>query len=158
VLGVDLHAIEIALAHGQDPDTAPRSAPTAGAAASFVYRAFDPADRVKLPNTALRQAFAHAFPDGLLFQYPKSRGSIQRDFKWLGSYRYGITHLGGRDADDLRQRCEAASALLGWPAPYADLAIAPAAHGAEVPGHGTALPAAPISSTSPMSQPLEVTS
>jgi hypothetical protein len=29
-------------------------------------------------------------------------------------------HLGGRDAADLRARCESASTLLGWPAPYAD--------------------------------------
>lgn len=159
VLGVDLHAIEIAIAHGLDPDTVPRSAPTAGAAASFVYRAFDPADRVKLPDTALRQAFASAFPDGLLFQYPKSQGSIERDFKWLGSYRYGITHLGGRDAHELRQRCEAASALLGWPAPYAELAAAPAAHGADAPGHSATLPAAPTPASPPdRNHPLEMPS
>lgn len=159
VLGVDLHAIEIAIAHGLDPDTVPRSAPTAGAAASFVYRAFDPADRVKLPDTALRQAFASAFPDGLLFQYPKSQGSIERDFKWLGSYRYGITHLGGRDAHELRQRCEAASALLGWPAPYAELAAAPVAHGAGAPGHSATLPAAPTpASPSDRNHPLEMPS
>ena len=34
--------------------------------------------------------------------------------------------LGGRDATDLRQRCERASALLGWPAPYAHAASAAA--------------------------------
>ncbi len=64
-------------------------------------------------------AFAPQFPDGLLFCFPKPRGSMARDFKWLGSYRYGIVHLGGRDAADLRARCESASALLGWPAPFA---------------------------------------
>jgi len=42
---------------------------------------------------------------------------MTRDFKWLGSYRYGIVHLGARDMDDLRERCRDASALLGWPAP-----------------------------------------
>jgi hypothetical protein len=27
-------------------------------------------------------------------------------------------HLGGNDPMDLRERCEHASSLLGWPAPY----------------------------------------
>lgn len=121
VLGIDLHAMALALAHGRDPASARRSAPTAGAAASFVYRAFDPAQRVHLPSTEQTHAFTQAYPDALLFPYPKSAGSVARDFKWLGSYRYGITHLGGRDAADLRARCEAASALLGWRAPYAEL-------------------------------------
>ena len=66
-------------------------------------------------------AFHEAWPDALLLTFPKSRGSTERDYKWLGSHRYGIMHLGGQDAADLRQRCEAASALLGWTAPYADL-------------------------------------
>ena len=122
VLGIDLHAMALALAHGRDPASARRGVPTAGAAASFVYRAFDPADRVHLPSSAQTRAFIQAYPDALLFPYPKSAGSIARDFKWLGSYRYGITHLGGCDKADLRARCEAASALLGWQAPYAELA------------------------------------
>ena len=120
VLGVDMHAMALALAHGLDPASVPRCAPTAGAATSFVYRAFDPAEKVTMPGPAQTKAFAAEFPDGLVFPYPKSEGSIARDYKWLGSYRYGITHLGGRDAADLRARCVRASALLGWPAPYAD--------------------------------------
>jgi biotin carboxylase len=121
VLGIDLHAMALALAHGRDPASARHGVPTAGAAASFVYRAFDPADQVHLPSAAQTGAFTQAYPDALLFPYPKSAGSIARDFKWLGSYRYGITHLGGRDRADLRARCEAASELLGWRAPYAEL-------------------------------------
>ena len=128
VLGVDLHAMGLALAHGRDPAALPRVAPTAGAAASFVYRTFDPAASVHLPDAQQQRAFQQAYPDGLLFPYPKSAGSVARDYKWLGSYRYGITHLGGRDEADLQARCEAASALLGWPAPYADTAPAPADH------------------------------
>jgi biotin carboxylase len=123
VLGVDLHAMAFALAHGRDPASARCSAPTAGAAASFVYRVFDPAERAHLPSATQTRAFTQAYPDALLFSYPKSAGSIARDFKWLGSYRYGINHLGGRDPADLRARCEAASALLGWRAPYAELTV-----------------------------------
>lgn len=127
VLGLDLHALALALAHGEDPASVPRVAPVAGAAASFVYRVFDARTPVTMPDTARRQALAQAFPDALLFPFPKPRGSMARDFKWLGSYRYGILHLGGRDAAELRERCIAASALLGWPVPYAELQ-APLAH------------------------------
>ena len=126
--GLDLHRIALELAHGRDPALLPRAAPTAGVAASFVYRSFDPAARPPLPTAARRRALAQQFPDALLLVFPKTPGQIARDFKWLGSYRYGILHLGGRDALDLRARCEAASRLLGWPPTYARSDVA----GAEV--------------------------
>lgn len=156
VLGVDLHAMALALAHGRDPASVPRRAPTAGVATSFVYRAFDPAATVTLPNAAQVRAFEAAFPDGLLFPYPKSAGSIERDYKWLGSYRYGITHLGGRDAADLRQRCQRASALLGWPTPCGESLSAPAgetSHSHAAPtAHPFGLPSVPNLSISSSAQ------
>jgi Carbamoyl-phosphate synthase L chain, ATP binding domain len=119
VTGVDPHAVALALALGEDPAALPRAAPTAGVAASLVWRAFSAAQMPPMPSAAQRAAFARAFPDAQLFTYPKSGHSLERDFKWLDSCRYGIVHLGGRDADDLRARCERAAALLGWPnAPY----------------------------------------
>jgi hypothetical protein len=120
VTGRDPHAMALALAIGEDPRAEPATAPTAGAAASFVYRAFAPAQVPPMPTPAQQRSLHRAFPDALLFLMPKSGRGLARDFKWLGSHRYGILHLGGRDADDLRRRCEQASALLGWPAPYAD--------------------------------------
>jgi biotin carboxylase len=149
VLGVDLHAMALALAHGEDPARVPCVAPTAGAAASFVYRVFDAAEAAPMPDTERQRRFAREYPDGLLLRFPKPRGSMERDFKWLGSYRYGIVHLGGRDAGDLRERCEAASALLGWRAPYRE----PAAH-ERPPTHPEAAHPAPL----PVSpHPMEVT-
>lgn len=133
VQGQDLHALALALAHRQDPASVPRVAPCAGAAASFVYRVFNARHHAPMPEAAQRKAFAESFPDGLLFQFPKPRGSMERDFKWLGSYRYGIVHLGGADAADLRARCEAASRMLGWPAPYAALAPPPGATEPDAP-------------------------
>jgi hypothetical protein len=120
VHGVDAHAIGLALATGRDPSTLARGEPTDGAAASFVYRTFDLRERVPpMPGPRQRRRLAREFPDALLFTFPKTGHSLARDFKWLGSHRYGIVHLGGRDVQHLRMRCEAASALLGWPAPYA---------------------------------------
>jgi biotin carboxylase len=129
VHGIDAHALGIALATGRDPASLPRRAPSAGVAASFVYRTFDGQRIPAQPGPLQRARLAREFPDALLFTFPKSGHSLQRDFKWLGSHRYGILHLGGRDAVDLRRRCEAASALLGWPAPYALPAEAPQADG-----------------------------
>ena len=125
VIGVDMHAMAVALAHGEDPADVPRSDPTAGAAASFVYRVFALAEPFTLPSVVQIRAFKAAFPDALVLTYPQSARSIARDFKWLGSYRYGITHLGGANTADLRARCAAASALLGWQAPYADAHAVP---------------------------------
>jgi biotin carboxylase len=119
VQGVDPHAIGLALAAGVDPDKVPREEPAAGAAASFVYRAFSADDLRPMPSLLQRSRLQREMPDALLFTYPKQGHGLERDFKWLGSYRYGILHLGGRDAADLRRRCEEASSILGWPAPYA---------------------------------------
>jgi len=119
--GIDLHEIAFALAHGQDPAHLPRSAPTANVAASFVYRSFDPQRVIPSPSGLQIAVFREAYPEALLLEFPKPAGSVTRDFKWLGSYRYGIVHLGGADALDLRRRCEVASSLLGWTAPYEDV-------------------------------------
>lgn len=119
--GVDLHEVTLALAHGLDPATLPRRSPTAGVAASFVYRQFDAGHLPHRPSRAQRAAFHRAYPDALLLEFPMSLREVSRDFKWLGSHRFGIVHLGGADADDLRRRCEVASTLLGWTAPYPDL-------------------------------------
>ena len=123
VLGLDPHAMSIALALGQDPAALPRQAPVAGAAASLVYRAFEPGATPAMPNSRQRAALQQRFADALLFTYPKSGHSLARDFKWLGSHRYGILHLQGHDESQLRQHAEEASALIGWPAPYADFSL-----------------------------------
>ncbi|MCB1800195.1 MAG: ATP-grasp domain-containing protein [Gammaproteobacteria bacterium] len=121
--GLRLHEMALALSHGIDPATLPTDEPRAQCATSFVYRSFDESAQVHMPSAAQRRAFSAAHGDGLLLQFPKKSSEIQRDFKWLRSYRYGIMHLGGDDPGDLQQRCEHASALLGWPAPYVDHVI-----------------------------------
>jgi len=134
VQGRDPHAMGLAMAMGQDPADLPRSEPTGGAAASLVYRSLRPDWQPPMPDARQRAALQRAFPDALLFTFPKSGHALERDFKWLGSHRYGIVHLAGRDADDLRERAEQASALLGWPVPYAEPSVlGPAA--ATHPGH-----------------------
>jgi|CXWL01.1.fsa_nt_gi hypothetical protein len=120
VQGRDAHAISLALALGQDPAALPRSEPSAGHAASLVYRTFTAGAAPAMPTPRQQARVAREFPDALLFCYPKAGHALARDFKWLGSYRYGIVHLGGRDEQHLRERALQASTLLGWSAPYAD--------------------------------------
>jgi len=119
VQGIDLHLWALALAHGQDPATLPRAVPNAGAAASFVYRSFAPDALVHQPTAVQEKALMQAFPQALLFCFAKTTSQVQRDFKWLGSYRYGILHLASPDAQQLQADCQRASQMLGWPAPYA---------------------------------------
>ncbi len=126
--GIDLYAMAVALAHGQDPWALPRARPSAQAASSMVYRVFDATSAhltqsiPPMPTPGQLAQLTALFPDHLLLQFPKAGHSLARDFKWLGSYRYGILHLGGTNAADLRQRAEAASQVLQWPLPYADTA------------------------------------
>jgi hypothetical protein len=80
-----------------------------------------------MPSAAAREALLRAFPDALLHTFGKSGHALARELKWLGSHRYATLHLHGDDAADLRRRAEQASALLGWPVPYAPRADEPVA-------------------------------
>ncbi|MBS7807454.1 ATP-grasp domain-containing protein [Variovorax sp. PCZ-1] len=123
--GINLHAMAVELAYGRDPWALKRLSSTAGVASSFVYRVFDERARhlpQRIPSMPEAWQIAQLqaqFPDHFLLQFPKAGHSLARDFKWLGSYRYGILHLSGRDAHDLQERCQRASGILHWPIPYA---------------------------------------
>jgi hypothetical protein len=134
VRGLDPHAMAVALALGRDALSAPRCEASANVAASLVYRAFDAASVPPAPNARQTAALVRAFPDALMFSFPKAGSALARDFKWTGSHHYGFVHLGAVDRHQLRERAERASALLGWPAPYLDHAHAiasPATHAAQ---------------------------
>jgi hypothetical protein len=124
--GIDLYAMALELAHGRDPWLLPRPLPTAKVATSAVYRVFDSAQPTlqqtipSMPSNTQLLGLKQHFPDHLLLSFPKTGGSTARDFKWLGSYRYGILHLGGQSEAELTSRLATASELLGWPAPVAE--------------------------------------
>jgi hypothetical protein len=120
VLGLDPHAMALAMAVGEDPRGAPRVEPVARVAASLVWRAFR-ADAPPPPSRARRAGFAAQMPDALLFSFPRSRRAIARELRWVGSHRYGTVHLGAADPGELRARAGHAARLLGWPdAPYSE--------------------------------------
>ncbi len=113
--GIDAHAGSLALAHGADPRSAMRCRPSAGAAASFVFRTFDTTTVPGTPTRSRLRRFFERFPDAWVQAMPKQGRGLERDFKWLGSHRYGVMHLGGDDAFDLHDRYRHACLLLGWP-------------------------------------------
>lgn len=124
--GIDLYAMALELAHGRDPWLLPRHLPTAQAATSAVYRVFDSAQPTlqqtipPMPSNAQLLDLKKQLSDHLLLSFPKTGGSTARDFKWLGSYRYGVLHLGGQSEADLKSNLVVASELLAWPAPLAE--------------------------------------
>lgn len=118
VAGRNPHQLTLWLAHGRDPAGMPAAAPRFGAASSLVYRTFPGGPLPAMPSRHQQARLRSRFPDAMLLTFPKGAGEIARDYKWLGSYRHGILHLGGRDAADLRARAEEASRILGWVPPY----------------------------------------
>jgi hypothetical protein len=113
--GIDAHAGSLALARGEDPRDAMHCRPSAGAAASFVFRSFDQHTVPSAPTHGRLRKFFERFPDAWLQAMPKQGSGLARDFKWLGSHRYGVMHLGGDDAFDLHDRYRRACSMLGWP-------------------------------------------
>jgi ATP-grasp domain len=119
--GVDVYAMQLALAQGQDPAKVPRRQTQETCAASFVFRKFDGAGSPPALTEAAQQAFKAQFADALLFEFRKSEVGLQREYKWLGSHRYGVVHLGARDESHLKQKYLQACQLLGWtPGPQFD--------------------------------------
>lgn len=113
--GLDVHAMNLALACGRDPREVPREARRDGAAASFVFRSFDGATPPEAPDASRRDALARAFPDAIFMDFAKRGRSLRREYKWLGSHRYGVMNLGGADEPALHERFREACGLLGWP-------------------------------------------
>lgn len=116
VLGIDTYELGFAMALGR-PLPFARS-PRWGAAASFVWRSFDGSSCPRLPTADDRRWLAHEFPEARLELYPKRGAALQRDIKWLGSHRWAVLNMPGRDIADLRDRYDRICRRLRWPAPY----------------------------------------
>lgn len=116
--GLRVFDMLVELAQGRDPAQLARAAPTAGVAASFVWRTFDGAPPPPRVSAAARHWLARTYPDALLFEHHKRGYGLRREFKWLGSHRYATLNLGARDIAQLRARFEEICARFGWPAVF----------------------------------------
>lgn len=115
--GRNVFLMQLALAQGLDPLSVEQQQTNQTCAASFVFRRFNGVQAPAPLTQTTRDAFKSAFPDALLFEFRKSAVGLAREYKWLGSHRYGIFHLSGRDEADLQSKFEAAAQLLGWDCP-----------------------------------------
>jgi len=73
-------------------------------AASFIFRRFRKPLKQRIPSKA---ELAHAlapYPDAKMMLYYKKGSSLDREIKWLGSYRYAVLNLGGLSRGDLFDR------------------------------------------------------
>jgi len=116
VHGVDTYELGFALA--LDRPLPPAQAPRFGAAASFVWRSFDCRSCTRRPSRDALRWLAREMPQARLELYPKKGASLRREAKWLGSHRWAVLNMPGRDEADLRERYERVCARFGWPAPY----------------------------------------
>lgn len=106
VEGCDPYGMLLAMAVG----SAPRMVRGEGefrAAASFVFRRFDGRAPGRVPSAEQIAAVHRRYPDARLMLYLKRGAGLAREMKWLGSHRYAVLNLGGRDAGDLHRRYEA---------------------------------------------------
>ncbi len=103
--GCDPYGMLLDLAAGEVPRPA-RSTGEFKAAASFVFRRFDGRGPERIPSDEQIAAIHQRYPDAKLMLYLKRGTGLAREMKWLGSHRYAVLNLGGRDAADLHTRYE----------------------------------------------------
>jgi len=100
--GVDVEGLAIALALGQPAASVRRSAPTAAAAASFVFRRFD-GTTGPVPDPAALAWLAKTHPRARLWlEHAKGR-ALRREYRWYGSHRYAVLNHGAADFAALRR-------------------------------------------------------
>lgn len=104
--GCDPYGMLLDLAVGNAPRMA-RGAGEFRAAASFVFRRFDGRAADNMPSAEQIADMHRRYPDARLILYLKRGAGLAREMKWLGSHRYAVLNLGGRDAADLQSRYEA---------------------------------------------------
>lgn len=109
--GCDPYGMLLDLSVGNTP-VAVRAEGEFRAAASFVFRRFDGRAPGRVPGAEQIAAMHSRYPDVRLMLYPKRGTGLAREMKWLGSHRYAVLNLGGRDADDLQARYEMISREL----------------------------------------------
>ena len=93
----------LALTVGDRPVVSVRAGPDK-VSASFVLRKFGTPKLKRAPTNAEQRALTERFSDARLVFYIKHGGSLERELKWLGSYRYGLINLAGQDIATMHAR------------------------------------------------------
>jgi len=119
VAGLDLELLAMALAAGRPATEVARLEPSAGAAASFVFRRFDGRPGVE-PGAAERAWLQARHPASRLWTEPCSAAALRREYRWLGSHRHAVWNHAAVDFATLcRDGEEVAQRLFGVALPVA---------------------------------------
>lgn len=73
-------------------------------AASFIFRRFQKPLKQQIPTKAELECALAPYPDAKMMLYYKKGSSLDREIKWLGSYRYAVLNIGGLSRGDLFDR------------------------------------------------------
>lgn len=111
--GIDIYRMLIELALGEPVRYAPQPQHF-GRAGSFIFRKFDGAPVSRPPSGEQVRALRARYPEAQLMLYLKHGASLAREMKWLGSHRFAIVNLPGRDLVDLHARCMDVHTILGF--------------------------------------------
>jgi hypothetical protein len=103
VEGFNTYDAVLALATGETPSLI-RGCGRYRNAASFVLRAFGRPRLKSYPDRLRVAALQRQYEDARLMVYVKSGAQLEREVKWLGSYRYAVLNLGAMDGHQLVQR------------------------------------------------------
>jgi hypothetical protein len=98
--GFNTYDAVLALATGDARRWSGRGIPNA---ASFILRAFG-WPRQRLSRRARIAALRRRYEDARLMVYVKTGAQLEREVKWLGSYRYAVLNLGAMDGEQLVKR------------------------------------------------------
>jgi ATP-grasp domain len=101
--GCNTYDAVLALATGERP-TLVKGRGRYGHAASFVLRTFERRRLKAFPDRRRIAALQRRYDDARLMIYIKTGAQLERELKWLGSYRYAILNLGAPDQPQLFDR------------------------------------------------------
>lgn len=96
-----------------------RSAPRYRHAASFALRKFDGKPLAIHPSAEQIERVRREYPEARLMLYLKRGGSLAREMKWLGSYRYAVVNLAAGSAEESHRRFHAMRRSLFVDSDYA---------------------------------------
>ena len=102
--GYDCYDAVLALAVGQTPAPFAPGLGEHAAAASFVFRTFEPRRLKTYPNARRLRRLRRSYNDARLMIYRKSSAQMHREMRWLGSCRHAICNLGAEDQSQLFDR------------------------------------------------------
>jgi biotin carboxylase len=109
--GFDTYSVAVSLALGEKPFVSRRAGRYKNAA-SFVLRAFEKTRIKSAPTHEEVRQIEKKYRDARFLIYLKKGSSLDRELKWLGSYRYAVLNMGGENLDDLFDRYHAAKSEL----------------------------------------------